>query len=521
MDCTTLTTAAEILEAFRTCSNAGEPIELFECLATRPNPPVGAFVEILENIRLEVVLALTIQAFGQIADAETKARLKQSKDLLTMLSQQAQSGSTDLIRWAAATAIETVGFDFIAVSRHLSEDPQNIAEKIVQSKVKRLAEQNLINSDDYDGFIRFWIYGPRYKLREVSRGDFWHSRQNWQREKGRGYNSYFDVCWQVMTALDFRGLKEINTGLKRAEAMGDNALAIDENEIFEGMAQVIAADKLKEQLNYGEADLLIEIQLRCLQSNNPETRKAAALEISSLGNNFLDELKRSSPLLALAISIFREDLFSSNQYSRKTSNFLETLAEDIESLSRNMGRKKVRQDCQTYHSQVLKTMAYRKTAIQNLENQLNQIKSININLYIQVFQKVENQFFEDAINGSYVNFRMLRNEVDKFYSDFSDIQSEIEKLDKEWRESTLEERASFYGFLISSLVSGVLWLVYGNAGVIVFLIVWFVSYIFLKFIGQNRSSYLLRNLLEKKSFLDDERKKMDQERLKVIKLLGI
>lgn len=77
-----LDTASDILEAFRLCNNPGEEIELFESLATRPNPPVTAFVEILQMIRLEPALVLTIKAFGAITDPEVKERLKQSDDLL-------------------------------------------------------------------------------------------------------------------------------------------------------------------------------------------------------------------------------------------------------------------------------------------------------------------------------------------------------------------------------------------------------------------------------------------------------
>ena len=169
MNCTNLNTAAEILEAFRACNNPGEEIELFECLATRPDPPVGAFVEIVRNIKLEAVLALTIQAFGKITDADIKARLKESQDLLTMLSQQAQSGSSDLIRWSAATTIDNLGFEFIYVSQYLSEEPKKISEKIVQSKVKRFGDLKLRDSYDYDEFLRFWIYADREKLREITR----------------------------------------------------------------------------------------------------------------------------------------------------------------------------------------------------------------------------------------------------------------------------------------------------------------------------------------------------------------
>ena len=50
MDCTNLNTAAEIMEAFRASNNPGEEIELFECLATRPDPQKGLKVEKLRQI---------------------------------------------------------------------------------------------------------------------------------------------------------------------------------------------------------------------------------------------------------------------------------------------------------------------------------------------------------------------------------------------------------------------------------------------------------------------------------------
>jgi hypothetical protein len=104
MDYREIDTAADILAAFKGCANAGEEIQLFESLAEREHPPVGEFVTILKEIKLETALALAIQAFGKIKDDEIKAGFKVNGDLLVLLCEQAKSGSTDLIRWSAATA---------------------------------------------------------------------------------------------------------------------------------------------------------------------------------------------------------------------------------------------------------------------------------------------------------------------------------------------------------------------------------------------------------------------------------
>jgi hypothetical protein len=95
MDYSSLRTAANIIDAFHNCQNAGEQMDLFEALATSYEPPVEAFAEILRGVKLEPLIVLTIQAFGKIKDADIREILKQSDDLLTILSEQAQSGETD------------------------------------------------------------------------------------------------------------------------------------------------------------------------------------------------------------------------------------------------------------------------------------------------------------------------------------------------------------------------------------------------------------------------------------------
>lgn len=356
MNCSNLNTAAEILEAFRACNNPGEEIELFECLADRSDPPVGAFVDILRSIKLEAVLALATQAFGKIKDANIKAQLKGSQDLLTILSQQAQSGSSDLIRWSAATTIDNLGFDFIAVCQYLSEEPKTISEKIVQSKVKRFSEENLLDSNDYSDFVLFWVYGALDRLKEISLDSNFAD----------GSQIYI-TCQIVMNYLELKGIKDVNAALQRAELMWDNAFPIDENEVFEGSAQRIAKEKLEGEANTNELNILVENQLHCLQSNNLSTRKSSAQVISKLGTTFLAQLKQSNPTLASAVFLFSQDWYQlkwvssgkrdssglqefirSYEFNSLSYNQLESVVQQFESLVTNLSRKQVKQDCQKW-----------------------------------------------------------------------------------------------------------------------------------------------------------------------------
>jgi len=174
MDYSSLRTAAEIITAFHKCQNAGEQIDLFEALATSDDPPVEAFEGILREVILEPLIVLTIQAFGKIKDADIREILKQSDHLLTILSEQAQSGKTDSIRLSAARTVINLEFDFIAISRYFREEPKKIADRIMRDKSKnkglfdakynevrdlkskldrQLAQIQSTNSDVYDSVI--------------------------------------------------------------------------------------------------------------------------------------------------------------------------------------------------------------------------------------------------------------------------------------------------------------------------------------------------------------------------------
>ncbi|NMF64648.1 hypothetical protein [Brasilonema octagenarum] len=415
MNCKILNSAAEIFEAFNACKNPGEEIDLFECLATHPEAPIVAFVEILQKIKLEPILALTLQAFGKITDADVKLRLKQSDDLLIMLSEQARSGSTDLIRWAAATTIDKLGFDLTVVSQHLSEEPGSIAQKIMQSKIKRFADQNLIESHDYDEFLRFWIYGYWYKLKELTLDyEFWTLKKEWESKKERGWQdshdsqkiqrlNKFSVCWEVMNALSLRGLNQVNLALKKAEDCGEKASDIDENEVFEGIAQVLSTYQLTEFSSDSDLQVLMETQFHCLESNNKTTRLLAARKILTLENTCLDKIRDEQ----LQIFHSTEALMEIETYNitRKTTyKKLEILSENIDFLEKQLKRNKVLGELSQMKLLVLDEMSkrksqfaaaklscenFRKSIHVEIDKCLKKIQSISTEIYEKVFDEVQ------------------------------------------------------------------------------------------------------------------------------------
>jgi len=403
-----------------------------------------------------VVLALTIQAFGQITNADVKARLKQSDDLLAMLSQQAQSGSSDLIRWSAATVIENVGFDFIAVSQHLTEEPRSIAEKIVQSKIKRFVDRDLLESEGYQEFLNFWIYGDRYKLREVTLDyDFGKLHTKWQYQKQRGWHdskdrqeierlNKFSVCWQVMNALDLRGLKEVNATLQLAESMGDIALDIDENQIFEGIAQIISSEMMEKPVSNENLQILIDTQTYCLQSNNIMTRQAATTTLTNMGldRDILDNIKNNRPILKTAI--FTLNSKKTVNLNTKSYTFLKLLADDFEYLYLQLSRKEVKKDCQSFLNHVLMNIqelparfkerqASSQQLLLEIEGRLTQIKKNNPEVFAEMsalvkFDKLPQTNFQDDFIKSFNDYdqslknklSQLRETVNRFYKDKTD-----------------------------------------------------------------------------------------------------
>jgi hypothetical protein len=392
MDYREIDTAADILAAFKGCANAGEEIQLFESLAEREHPPVGEFVTILKEIKLETALALAIQAFGKIKDDEIKAGLKVSGDLLALLCEQAKSGATDLIRWSAATTIEKIGFDFIAVSRHLTEEPEVIIQRIVQSKVKVLtdAERNrhgIKENNDYDSLIRFWVYGATYELRSAT--------------VNSGGGNAVIVVNAVVKAQDVWGIKQTSFLFLALEnhariSLNQAEQRIYENQLFERECQLLASQLLVQHQSSTKIEILVSNQIHCLQSNIESVRKYAALILLSLDSRILDVLKQHNSALSSMIAIFSKDSFGEGD------NFCyQEVAEAIrcsEIADQYLDRYGASKHCQDLHEKLLCFVKNRK------ENIAKKFKTIDSS----------KKYIVDTLN----NLRIFHPEVYDDYSDF-------------------------------------------------------------------------------------------------------
>ena len=325
------TTVADILQAFKGCENAGEEIWLFESLAERDEPPIDAFVEILKNIKLETVLALAIQAFGKIRNDEVKARLKESDVLLELLSDRAKFGSSDLIKWSAATVIERIGFDFIAVSRYLTEEPEAIVQRIVQSKVRLLADvdksgHSIAEHNGYDSLIRFWVYGATYELRSATVSQF--------------DGNAAVVVKAVVKAQDVWGIKQTNFLFLALEnsheiQLQDAVQKVYENQLFERECQLLASELLQQRQSSTNIKILVSNQVRCLQSNIVLIRQNAASILLSLDDKILEtfEADTKNPRLKILAKAICD---CENSFSKKGSFNDELTYEDVSAIICNL-----------------------------------------------------------------------------------------------------------------------------------------------------------------------------------------
>ncbi len=321
-----LNTASDILEAFRICKNPGKEIELFESLATRTEPPVPAFLEILEKVKLAPALVLTIGALGLISNAEIKVELKQNNELLGMLSDRAKNGSSNSIRWAAAVTIDKIGFGFLDISHHFAEEPFHIADKILESKRKILIDlddatkgEQVMDKTEYKESVYFWTYGPTYMLRSIS-------------PKYQG-NNYSAMVMAVVKQQDLYGIRETNKLLHKAETRDypDRLTkATYENEPFQRFTQRLSSKFLKSD----DPDLFklaIVSQGHALQSNEFATRLRAASAILAIDEKTLTELDDGSNLSIVSRAIIDCDFDLDLDFS-----YPEMLYEDLVKIIDNL-----------------------------------------------------------------------------------------------------------------------------------------------------------------------------------------
>lgn len=380
-----LNTAAEILTAFGRCNQQpDQEILLFLSLAKRSHPPIDALIELLRNVKLEVVLALAIQALSDV-DAIQKDKLKASEELLALLSDFVKSHSSYLVRWAAADTILDLDFEFFLISKYLTEAPKSTLNNIFGTQVKRLENFQLRESQDYRSFLDFWIYiaFKPVNLRHFKGGTLHYSEQS-------SAENLALVISNVFKKLRFYGVYLQNLQARTAEMK--SCVELDEQEMFivqcyenslfedavQGFSEnILSLDEWKGFLRDNSCilEMLIDNQFYCLQSNSEIVRRKAARFINSLGNScqlastYLQEKFSDFPVLEIAVEIMQND-FSSTQASNVKPDFVEKVfssrkqnsssikfsytqlsefSEKLIFLSQTLVRKKVRQDCQNLH----------------------------------------------------------------------------------------------------------------------------------------------------------------------------
>jgi hypothetical protein len=325
-----LHTTAEILEAFQGCRDAGEEIDLFEALAWRDEPPIDAFEIIIEEIKLEPVLALAIQAVGWVKNLEILENSRQSKKLLKSLCNLASSGATDLIRWSASKSLIAIGFDFISVSQHLTEMPDITAKRIVKFKEKVLIDleaghksgEKITDRNDYEEFINFWVYGSTDDLRFLTSQ---YSSDN-----------SMSVVSAVVEKQSVYGIKKTNELLWKIEnkQYSDSTIkCICDNKLFEQCTHLRSIELLKGE-NVSDHAFIHAIinQGHSLQSDSYQSRLIASSIIINCDEKRLDLLGSLSSkllLVARAINICDFNLSEDFFYKEMIYEELEQLVEVV------------------------------------------------------------------------------------------------------------------------------------------------------------------------------------------------
>jgi hypothetical protein len=258
-----INTSEEILMAFQQCEDAGEQIDLFEALAWRDEPPIEAFVEIVQQIKLEPVLALTLQAFGWVINGAVKKTLKESDDLLGILANLVRSGETDLIRWSAAQSIIVVDFGLISVWRYLTETPQDIVDGLVKNNLDHLQKKEN-NELSQTKLINFWVYADTNKLYAFVKN---HTSQ-----------IVLDRVSEILYLKNVRGVQDITHHLIKSFQSASSEEG--ENLFFTSIGQEISEETLNKARDDRNVKILhletvLRNQICCLNSQGSNIRDKA------------------------------------------------------------------------------------------------------------------------------------------------------------------------------------------------------------------------------------------------------
>lgn len=191
----------------------GEKIDLLLITALNPHADtLGCLGEFIQSKDL-TILAATLRAFASIGemlkdsslDEDYRHHLERLRWVLTAnldladednpsvqlfkrLCQEAESGQSDLIRWAAAYALQQLDYPAGLRRQLLHKPPAEIGEDIVPNFAARLSgRENPVGEREY---LKFWVYGGAEGLFSSGSGTY-----------------YLDVLQEVLNKLGMRGIR--------------------------------------------------------------------------------------------------------------------------------------------------------------------------------------------------------------------------------------------------------------------------------------------------------------------------
>ena len=341
---------------------------------------------------------------------------------------------------------------FIDVSQYLTEEPSRIIQRIVQSKIRVLTDadrnrQGITENNDYDSFIRFWVYGDTYELR-IATVHPWANAPT--------------VVNAVVQFQDIWGIKQANILLKKLEQFNypdDNPIDItkkvDENCLFESAIQCLSSQLLVQHQNSTNVEILVSNQIHFLQSNLKQIRKNAALILLSLDVRILDILQQQNLSLSSLLTIFSQDDFGIQDdfCYQEVIEVIRCTEVAQQYLSRNEASKY----CQELHQKLLWFIKNRKEQIakkfktidlskQYIINTLNKIRTSHPEVYNDYCNfdfgklpevKIEDDKCQLILDEYYEKIVSTKTRIDKLITEEEKRQI---KLQNKKREIEIEER---------------------------------------------------------------------------------
>lgn len=184
-----------------------------------------------------------------------------SVQLFKRLCHEAESGGSDMIRWAAAYALEQLDYPASLRRQLLHRPPAEITAEILSRFMSRLSgQENPCSNPDY---IKFWVYGPTEILFSQCSGTYYQA-----------------IVQQVLLRSGIRGI--------RLALQGGNRLTIIEAINFAGQLfnQIASGSQDKGYIDPATRQKLASLLLPLLNHSALELRNIVAEKLNDRNNNY-------------------------------------------------------------------------------------------------------------------------------------------------------------------------------------------------------------------------------------------